>query len=252
VRRPHPWTDGYVIAVAWETLFSYRAIWKRLRDVDPELSLEAFESALAEVENAGAPVGPAMPNVLPADPTIETQSARLFPMVERARRAVARAFPDSHGRPDAIWATCRFPRTYMTLPAPDFASADEVEIMHLGDLPPRAPEWAERGRVVRYPKLRVLRMFAMRLGPAGLSVDLARLGSLQALDLSQNGFDSVPPEALHCRSLEWLELGENPIEALPDFASLPALQFLGLAETRVPPAAIDNLRRARPDLVIAD
>jgi hypothetical protein len=249
--RPNPWTDGYVVAVAWEVLFNYRAVWNRLRDVEAQLSLEAFEQALAEVEQAGVSVGPETPNVLPANPAIEALSARLFPLVECARGAVQKAFPGPSERPDAIWATCRFPRTYMTLPAPDFAPPDEVEIIHLGDLPPRAPEWIKRGSAALYPGLRVLKMFGMRLGSAGLSVDLARLGALQALDLSQNGLDAAP-ETLRCPSLEWLELGGNPIAAPPDLASLPSLRFLGLAETRIPAAAIDALRRARPELEIAD
>jgi Leucine rich repeat len=250
--RPSPWTDGYVVAVAWEVLFNYRAVWNRLRDVDAQLSLEAFEQVLAEIEEAGAPVGPETRNVVPPNPAIKALAARLFPMVERARRAVQKAFSAPFGRPDAIWATCRFPRTYMTLPQPDFASPDEVEIIHLGDLPPSAREWIERGRVAQYPGLRVLRMFGMRLGSASLSVDLARLGSLQALDLSQNGLATLPPETLCCPSLEWLELGGNPIGALPDLASLPSLQFLGLGDTRIPAAAIDTLRRARPELEVAD
>jgi hypothetical protein len=241
-----------VVAVAWETLFFYRAVWNRLREIDPELSLDGFEVALAEAESAGAPVGPETPNDLPSDPAVEALAARLFPMIERARRAVAAAFPGPQSRTDAIWATCPFPRSYMTLPTPDVVPAEEVEIIHLGDLPPRTPEWAQRARLVRYPRLRLLKMFHMRLGPAGLGVDLGGLGSLQGLDLSQNGFDSVPSETLRCASLEWLELGDNPIESLPDFSSLPALRYLGLVDTRVPAAAIDNVRRARPDLAIAD
>jgi hypothetical protein len=56
---------------------------------------------------------------------------------------------------------------------------------------------------------------------------------------------------LRSTSLEWLELSSNPLRELPDLSSLPALAFLGIGETKVPKAAIETLRRERPQLEIA-
>jgi Leucine-rich repeat (LRR) protein len=246
----HPWTDGYVVAVAWHAVFNYGSSWNRLRDVDPDLSADEIQSLLDEVEQAGNPVGPDTPPQLAQGAAVRPQVDRLYAILERVRRAVADAFVGAAAMPDQIWARCRYPRAYMTLPSTDLAPTEEVEIIHLGDLPPSEPEWRERARLVQYSNLKVLTLFNMQLGRHPLGIDLPRLRALRCLDLRENGLEAVPVEVLRSTSLEWLDLSGNPLRELPSLASLPALAFLGIGETRVPKAVIEVLRRERPQLEI--
>ena len=250
MNRPHPWSDGYVVAVAWDALFSYRHSWNRIEDVDADLCVEEIDGLLAQVKAAGNPVGPEMPPDLPQGKPVEAQVARLFTLVERVRRAVHAAFAGARALPDHVWATCRFPRTYMTLPATDLAPADEIEIVNLGDLPPRNANWQQRTQVADYPNLKTLILFNMELGRHPFAIDLSRLRHLQCLDLRGNAFDTVPSEVLRCASLRYLALGDNPLTALPDLASLPHLEFLEIPGRRIAETAMAALRRQRPALVI--
>jgi len=246
----HPWTDGYVVAVAWYALFNYGSSWNRLRDVDADLSADEIRSLLAEVQRAGNPVGPDTPPQLEECAAVRAQVVRLCAILERVRRAVSEAFVGAAAKPDEIWARCRYPRVYMTLPSMDLAPANEVEIISLGDLPPTEPEWGERARLVEYSSLQVITLFNMQLGLHRFGIDLSRMHNLRCLDLRENGFEAVPVEVLRSTSLEWLELSSNPLHEVPDLASLPALAFLGLGETNVPKATIETLRRQRPKLEI--
>lgn len=247
---PHPWSDGYIVAVAWCAVFEYAFVWDRLEEVDPALSLTEIRDLLARVRDAGHPVGPETPARLPEGERVAAEVARLFALVERARRAVAVAFVGPAALRDRLWATCRFPRTYMGLPTAELAAADEVELIHLGDLPPDTPEWRQRGRVVDYPHLKDLTLFNMRLGRHEFGIDLARLGQLQCLDLRENALDRVPDEVTRCPSLRFLDLSDNPLTEPPDPSALPNLAYLGLGQTRIPKAAVAALRRQRPDLTI--
>lgn len=248
--RPLPWRDGDIVAIAWFAVFEYAHVWDRLEEIDPDLSLTEIRALLARVRDAGHPVGPETPARLPEGERVAKEVARLFALVERARRAVAVAFKGPAALRDRLWATCRFPRTYMGLPTAEVAAADEVELIHLGDLPPDTPEWRERGRVMAYPNLKDLTLFNMRLGRHEFGIDLARLGQLQCLDLRENALERAPTEVTRCPSLRFLDLSDNPLTELPDLDGLPNLAYLGLAQTRVPKATVAALRRQRPDLTI--
>jgi hypothetical protein len=195
---PHSWTDGYIAAVAWYALFNYGFSWDRLEEFDEHLSADEIEDLLAQIREAGIPVGPETPPQLEGGAAVAAQVARLFTLVERVRRAVQQAFTGPQALPDQIWAACRFPRVYMTLPSPALAAPGEVELVHLGDLPPRTKEWQQRSRLEEYPNLRVLTLFNMQIGRHGLGIDLCRLRQLQCLDLRENGFELIPQEVLHC------------------------------------------------------
>jgi hypothetical protein len=135
VTRPHPWSDGYVIAVGWQLVFAYGWLWDRLREVDPDLAVDEIEGLLDDVGTAGNPVGPETPPRLPNGEVVHAQVTRLYTLIVRGRAAVAEAFTGPGALADQIFATCRFPRQYLGLPLPELASPDEVELVHLGDLP---------------------------------------------------------------------------------------------------------------------
>lgn len=248
--RDHPWSDGYVAAVAWHATFNYRFSWNRLRDVDAGLSIDEIDSLLGELEAAGNDIGPDTPPSLLHGAGLERQVQRLFELTGRARAAVSKAFAGPGAIPDQVWAYCAFPRSYMALPGPGLANEQEVELIHLGDLPPHTPEWRDRATLSRYTSLRVLALFNMRLGAHGLGADLTRLPRLICLDLRENGFTAVPPEVLQCASLEWLDIGDNPIGTLPDLDSLPRLRYLGTGRTHLPASALAGLRARRSELTV--
>jgi Leucine rich repeat len=250
VKRPHPWSDGNIVAVGWQLVFVYRWSWDRLRKVDPGLTVDEIERLLDDVGTAGNPVGPETPPHLPNGDVVHAQVTRLYELIVRAREAVAEAFTGPGALADQIFATCRFPRQYLSLPSPELASPDEVELVHLGDLPPRTPDWQHRSRLIDYPALRVLTLFNMRLGQHGFGIELGRLGQLESLDLRENGLDAIPEEVLACRSVRELDLAHNPLTDLPDLQALPNLSFLRLSGTRVPAEAVSRLRRQRPSLII--
>jgi hypothetical protein len=247
---PHPWSDGYVVAVAWDALFNYRHSWDRLEEVDATLSVEELDQLLDAVRAAGNEVGPETPPHLRHGDAVEAQVARLFALLERVRRAVKAAFVGAQFLPDQIWGTCRFPRSYLTLPSAALAPAQEVMIIHLGDLTPRSAGWQQRARLVDYPNLEVLKLFSMELGRHPFGIDLPRLARLQYLDLRGNVFDEVPLQALRCASLRYLALSDNPLTALPDLSALPRLEYLELPRRRIPQPQIAVLRRTRPELTI--
>jgi len=244
------WNDGDVVAIGWHAVFNYQFAWDRLEEVDPTLALDAVQRVLAQLRSAGIDVGPDTPARLQVDGEVAALVGLLREFVERIRNAVRVAFDEPEGLPDQVWATCRMPRVYMGLPDADLAMPDAVEIVHLGDLPPYDPQWQQRGTLVRYTNLQSLTLFDMQLGRHGVGIDLPHLAQLRCLDLRENRLAEVPPEVLGCRALRWLHIGDNPISTLPDLSALPALTFLGLAQTRVPPVDIAALRQQRPELRI--
>ena len=50
--RDHPWSDGYVAAVAWHATFNYRFSWNRLRDVDAKETVKYHIVGSAEANPA--------------------------------------------------------------------------------------------------------------------------------------------------------------------------------------------------------
>jgi Leucine rich repeat len=250
LKRPYPWADGYIVAVGWQTVFEYGSSWNRLTEIDPGVTLHELERLLDDVRMAGNQVGPETPPHLPNGDVVHAQVTRLYELTVRARAAVTVAFTGPGALADQIWATCRFPRRYLGLPSPELATPDEVELIHLGDLPPRTADWQNRSRLVDYPALRVLTLFNMRLGQHQFGIELGRLGQLESLDLRENGLDAIPDEILECRSLRELDLADNPLTDLPDLQAMPNLSFLRLSGTRVSTEAVARLRRLRPGLMI--
>lgn len=49
-----------------------------------------------------------------------------------------------------------------------------------------------------------------------LSLQLSNLLKLTHLDLSMNHFTTIPPAVLNMPALEWLDMGSNRLEQLPD------------------------------------
>lgn len=246
---PSSWPDGDLVSIAWHAVVSYGGTWSRLREIDPDLEVGEIEALLDEVRKAGNPVGPDTPRHL-AHRLASPHADRLGDLVAAVRAAVLGAYPDADALADRIWATSGHPRVYMSLPAPDLAAPDEVEFLHLGDLPPRSLDWQHRHRVADYPGIRVLTLFNAQLGRHPFDIDLARLDQLRCLDLRENGFGSAPDEVLDCPSLVSLDLSGNPVTDLTNLERLPALSYLGLHSTDVDPAAVARLVRRRPGLVV--
>jgi hypothetical protein len=81
----------------------------------------------------------------------------------------------------------------------------------------------------------MLIMFGSPLGRWPLPLDLGGFRALRALDLGSSQLRSLPQSIAWVKSLEAIELGNNPLSVgeLRLLERLPALKFVGLKGTEV-------------------
>lgn len=248
--RPHPWSDGYVVAVADQICWNYQTIWQRFTAVDPGLADQHIRDLLAKVRAAGNPIDADMPATLPAGAAVADVVAELYQWVARVRQVGSGIFTQPDALPDQIFCTCAFPREYRGIPAADLVAPAEVELLHMGDLPPHVPDWQRRGAIVQFSRLRSLTLFNSALGGQPLGIALGRLPALQALDLRENRLTALPAEVLRCRKLAFLALDDNPLTALPNLLPLRQLRYLGLRRTSLTPDQIAAARAQLPACLV--
>lgn len=247
------WSDGDVLAIAWYAVTGFVTVWDRLREYDDDLDREQIRSLLRQVGEQGYEAGPNTPPDLDTGGAIEADLDRLVELIGAVRAAVAAVFTEPGALGERIWATCRWPRVHLSLATAERAGGDRVELLHLGDLPRRSPDWLRRGVVADFPNLRVLALGRSSLGPGALGMDVRRLDRLESLDLSENAYETIPREVLGCAAVRELYLDGNPlhdVSALHDPAVLPQLTYLGVLRTDLTGPAVRRLERARPGLVV--
>lgn len=230
--HPHPWNNAYVVAVADQILWNYETVWQRITDIDPEVSYERMRSLLTVVKSQ--------------DSVVDHEIEQLYQEVVRFRQTGSKVFVQAIDIPDHIFCTCEFPLEYRGIPGPDEVARNEIQILHMGDMPPTTYDWLHRAEIARFGRLLYLVLFNCALGMQPLGMALSSLLVLKALDLRENGLTDLPEEVLSCQRLEFLDLRDNKFATLPDLSSLKALRCLRVARTNLPPAAINRLREELP------
>ncbi len=239
--RPHPWSDGYVAVVADQLLWTLEGHFARLQRVDPEASAEELRNLLTRVRRAGHTIDEQTPALLPESDGLAHVFDALYETVQRVRAAGAHALTDPGDLALALPCLIDFPREYRGLPPATLAPPAEVELIHMGDLPPRVADWQRRAELTRYPNLRGLSLFNAGLGN-DLGVELGALPRLLMLDLRDNGMSELPAAVLDCAALEHLDLAGNPLRALPDLSPLASLRYLRLSRTRLSTPQVQEAR----------
>jgi len=227
--RPDHWSSAYVVTLADQILWNYQTIWARLTDIDPAVSDQRMRALLSAVK-------------IQNDMARRGDVEQLHLEIVRFRQAGEQAFSQPADIPDLIFCTCDFPLEYRGLPGDGKVPAGEVEILHMGDMPPTTYDWLHRREIAHFKNLQVLALFNCALGHQRLEIDLAALPVLRALDLRENGLTRLPEEALECRSLEYLDLSDNRLELLPDLSALKTLRCLRLVRSGLRPDSISALR----------
>ena len=201
----------------------------------------------------GFAAGPETPSDLDTGGTVEAELDGLLELVGAVRLGVAATFTEPGELGERIWATCRHPRVHLSLESAERAGAEWVELLQLSDVPSPLPDRESRAAVSGLTRLEVLAMARCGLGAEALELDLSRLGRLRSLDLSENSFETVPRDILVCSALAELYLDDNPVldvRLLTDPDVLPRLSYVGLSRTDLSKAALAELSRSRPDLVV--
>jgi len=225
------WSPAYLADVAGQIVWNYQFIWNRIREVDPSLTLSRLREHEAAVRAGRAS---------------DEEVNQLHAEVARFRAVGARLFDTPAGIPDLIFCTCDFPFAWRGIPRPEEMAPGQVEVFHMGDMPANAEDWRQRARIAELPNLLALYLFHSGLGVEPFGIDTRALSKLRVLDLRENGLTAVPPEALACVALEYLDLRDNPLQVLPDLSGKTSLRWLGLARTALPRSAVDAARRQLP------
>lgn len=244
--RPDPWTDGYVVAVADQILWNYQTIWHRLTEIDPGISDQRIRDLLFTIQAAGNPVNEDTPAILPEGSSITQEIEQLYREVVRFREAGTQLFTQAAEIPDKIFCTCTFPREYRGIPKKELAPVNEIEILHMGDMPPDVADWQRRGRISQYSQLLYLVLFNCALGYQPQGIDFTLPPTLRALDLRENGLTNLPEKVFDCHQLEFLNLSDNRLVSLPDLSSLKMLRYLGLSRMDIPSFVILQVRDQLP------
>ncbi|WP_129674662.1 leucine-rich repeat domain-containing protein [Candidatus Chloroploca sp. Khr17] len=250
--RPYPWTDGYVVAVADQILWNYQVIWPRFTAHNPDLSLQRIRDLLGTIRAAGNPISDDMAPHLPKGEDVANTVDELYQYVVGIREVGAQIFTGPADLPEYLFCTCAFPREYRGLPGPDLVSPDEVELLHMGDMPAHVQDWKQRRQIEQFSRLRHLTLFHSPLSHEPLGIALEKLPLLQGLDLRESGLTYLPDPILQCSQLTFLMLNDNPLVQLPDLTGLPKLRYLGLARTGLSRRQVAHMRTQLPHCEIAD
>ncbi len=80
---------------------------------------------------------------------------------------------------------------------------------------------------------------------------MLQLGSVDAHDNPLSSEATFPRALLHCSALQWLDLSENDLSALPEeLGQLAQLEYLGLSGNEIPSEDVERARALLPNCCI--
>jgi hypothetical protein len=230
------WDDSaYLVAAADSLVFSLGGEeWRRLTTFDSHVRGTTLRGALTALAVLG--VHPSFGDgALPVIPLAGAPHvAVLREQLRRIREVAPFAFAGGAETFTRILCTDRWPRIYTTAVL-DVLPKTPVRVIQASDLSHHPAEWLRVAELARFTDLRVLVMFGSPLGRWPLPIDLGGFRSLRALDLAASQLRSLPQSIAWVRSLEAIELANNPIgiDELRVLERLPALRYVGLRGTEV-------------------
>lgn len=230
------WDDSaYLVAVADSLVFALSTEeWRRLTALDASVRPTTVRSALTALAVLG--VHPSFGDgELPVVPFAGAPHvAVLRDQLRRIREVAPFAFAAGGDTFTRILCTDRWPRIYTTAVL-DFLPKTPVRVIQASDLAQSPAQWLRVSELARFTELRVLIMFGSPLARWPLPLDLGAFRALRALDLGGSRLRGLPQSIAWVKSLEALELGNNPISILEltILERLPALRYVGLRGTEV-------------------